>query len=212
MRRQCQEILPGVLLGPLQASKSLETLKSLGVTHMCVVHGNIVLDIIRTHSVCSECVYATRRRHSLFVQDILNTLCTSFSMWRTMRNKISSGSFLGTSRVRSTAVAIRIDSSHRANEFLDSALSRGGRVLVHCNGEAICSSCQMPWSLIFSDRWYQSISCIRCHVCYATSSDKLGGRAAHGAESTVLHFSQRWLLDPNQGRWDSPLFHCKVKR
>ena len=38
MRRQCQEILPGVLLGPLQASKSLETLLSLGVTHMYVSH------------------------------------------------------------------------------------------------------------------------------------------------------------------------------
>lgn len=34
MRRECQEILPGLLLGPFQASKSLETLKSLGVTHM----------------------------------------------------------------------------------------------------------------------------------------------------------------------------------
>lgn len=36
MRRQCQEILPGVLLGPMQASKSLETLQSFGVTHMYV--------------------------------------------------------------------------------------------------------------------------------------------------------------------------------
>ena len=34
MRRECQEILPGLLLGPFQASKSLDTLKSLGVTHM----------------------------------------------------------------------------------------------------------------------------------------------------------------------------------
>ena len=36
MRRDCQEILPGLLLGPFQASKSLETLKSLGITHMSV--------------------------------------------------------------------------------------------------------------------------------------------------------------------------------
>lgn len=34
MRRQCQEILPGVLLGPMQASKSLETLQKHGITHM----------------------------------------------------------------------------------------------------------------------------------------------------------------------------------
>ncbi|KZT11984.1 phosphatases II [Laetiporus sulphureus 93-53] len=37
MRRQCQQILPGLLLGPLQASKSLETLKSLGVTHIVCI-------------------------------------------------------------------------------------------------------------------------------------------------------------------------------
>ncbi|KAI9568391.1 phosphotyrosine protein [Boletus coccyginus] len=37
MRRECQEILPGLLLGPFQASKSLETLKSLGVTHIVCI-------------------------------------------------------------------------------------------------------------------------------------------------------------------------------
>jgi serine/threonine/tyrosine-interacting protein len=36
MRRECQEILPGLLLGPFVASKSLETLLSLGVTHMYI--------------------------------------------------------------------------------------------------------------------------------------------------------------------------------
>lgn len=37
MRRQCQEILPGLLLGPLQASKDLSTLQSLGVTHIVCI-------------------------------------------------------------------------------------------------------------------------------------------------------------------------------
>ncbi|GBE84883.1 protein-tyrosine phosphatase-like protein [Sparassis latifolia] len=37
MRRQCQEILPNLLLGPLQASKSLETLQSLGITHIVCI-------------------------------------------------------------------------------------------------------------------------------------------------------------------------------
>ena len=37
MRRECQEILPGLLLGPFVASKSLETLTSLKVSHMYVV-------------------------------------------------------------------------------------------------------------------------------------------------------------------------------
>ncbi|CAL1713354.1 unnamed protein product [Somion occarium] len=37
MRRQCQEILPGLYLGPLQVSKSLETLQSYGVTHILCI-------------------------------------------------------------------------------------------------------------------------------------------------------------------------------
>ncbi|KAI0826874.1 phosphatases II [Trametes gibbosa] len=37
MRRQCQEILPHLYLGPLQASKSLETLQSLGITHIVCI-------------------------------------------------------------------------------------------------------------------------------------------------------------------------------
>ncbi|KAF8967127.1 phosphatases II [Flammula alnicola] len=37
MRRECQEILPGLLLGPFVASKSLETLVSLGVTHIVCI-------------------------------------------------------------------------------------------------------------------------------------------------------------------------------
>ncbi|KAF9025612.1 protein-tyrosine phosphatase-like protein [Rhodocollybia butyracea] len=37
MRRECQEILPGLLLGPFVASKSLETLTSLGITHIVCI-------------------------------------------------------------------------------------------------------------------------------------------------------------------------------
>ncbi|KAI0766397.1 phosphatases II [Trametes elegans] len=37
MRRKCQEILPGLFLGPLQASKSLEALQSLGITHIVCI-------------------------------------------------------------------------------------------------------------------------------------------------------------------------------
>ena len=36
MRRECQEILPGLILGPLQVAKSLDVLRALGVTHVCV--------------------------------------------------------------------------------------------------------------------------------------------------------------------------------
>lgn len=34
MRREAQEILPGLYLGPFMASKSMETLKKLNITHM----------------------------------------------------------------------------------------------------------------------------------------------------------------------------------
>ncbi|THH31176.1 hypothetical protein EUX98_g3009 [Antrodiella citrinella] len=37
MRRRCQEILPHLFLGPLQASKSLETLQALGITHILCI-------------------------------------------------------------------------------------------------------------------------------------------------------------------------------
>ena len=36
MRRSCQEIPPGLYLGSFVVSKELETLKSLGITHVCV--------------------------------------------------------------------------------------------------------------------------------------------------------------------------------
>ncbi|KAJ8518104.1 hypothetical protein ONZ45_g4785 [Pleurotus djamor] len=37
MRRECQEILPGLFLGPFAASRSLETLQSLQVTHIVCI-------------------------------------------------------------------------------------------------------------------------------------------------------------------------------
>jgi len=37
MRRECQQILPGLLLGPFVASKSLETLQSLNISHIVCI-------------------------------------------------------------------------------------------------------------------------------------------------------------------------------
>ncbi len=34
MRRESQEIVPGLVLGPMQTSKDLSQLESLGITHM----------------------------------------------------------------------------------------------------------------------------------------------------------------------------------
>jgi serine/threonine/tyrosine-interacting protein len=54
MRRECQEILPGLFLGPFVASKSLETLSSLKVSHMYVVGSHFNVDLTRKpfSSVC----------------------------------------------------------------------------------------------------------------------------------------------------------------
>jgi len=37
MRRECQEILPGLILGPLQAAKSLDILQRLAITHVVCI-------------------------------------------------------------------------------------------------------------------------------------------------------------------------------
>ncbi|KAF9013338.1 protein-tyrosine phosphatase-like protein [Cyathus striatus] len=37
MRRECQEILPGLYLGPFVASKNMETLRSLQITHIVCI-------------------------------------------------------------------------------------------------------------------------------------------------------------------------------
>lgn len=36
MRRDCQEIIPGLLLGPYLVSRDLDKLRKLGITHMYV--------------------------------------------------------------------------------------------------------------------------------------------------------------------------------
>jgi hypothetical protein len=53
MRRQCQEIIPRILLGPFIVSKSLQTLQELGITHMFVlVKCSSALYSRSSHSVC----------------------------------------------------------------------------------------------------------------------------------------------------------------
>ncbi|CAE6419749.1 unnamed protein product [Rhizoctonia solani] len=37
MRRDCQEIFPGLLLGPFQASKDLDRMRALGITHVACI-------------------------------------------------------------------------------------------------------------------------------------------------------------------------------
>lgn len=61
MRRDCQEIIPGLLLGPYLVSKEIEKLRKLGISHMyafiqrfCTKRKDAVLkQLIRIASACA---------------------------------------------------------------------------------------------------------------------------------------------------------------
>ncbi|KDR82613.1 hypothetical protein GALMADRAFT_238018 [Galerina marginata CBS 339.88] len=96
MRRECQEILPGLLLGPFVASKSLDTLLSLGVTHIVCIR-----DAKEAFSVRPR--FPERFKYmTLDVED------------------------------NEEQNLIRLFPA--AKNFIDQAITQGGRVLVHCNG------------------------------------------------------------------------------
>ncbi|KAI6121020.1 phosphotyrosine protein [Pisolithus croceorrhizus] len=100
MRRECQEILPGLLLGPFQASKSLSALKNLGVTHIVCI----------------------RDQKEAFSDNEEQNVIRLFP---------------------------------EADQFIQQAMSQGGKVLVHCNGGISLSPafvvmfvmrhCQLSW-------------------------------------------------------------------
>jgi hypothetical protein len=46
MRHQCQEILPGLLLGPFQVSKNQVTLTELGISHMYASCSEFLLTVL----------------------------------------------------------------------------------------------------------------------------------------------------------------------
>jgi len=96
MRRECQEILPGLLLGPFVASKSLGTLLSLGVTHIVCIRD-------------AKEAFSVRPRFP-----------ESFKYM--------------TLDVEDNEEQNLIRLFPAAKNFIDQAITQGGRVLVHCNG------------------------------------------------------------------------------
>ncbi|RXW23403.1 hypothetical protein EST38_g2465 [Candolleomyces aberdarensis] len=96
MRRECQEILPGLFLGPFVASKSLPMLQSLAITHIVCIR-----DAKEAFSVKprfpEHFTYMTLDVEDNEEQNLIRL-------------------FPG------------------AREFINRAISGGGRVLVHCNG------------------------------------------------------------------------------
>jgi len=96
MRRECQEILPGLLLGPFIASKSMETLVSLGITHIICVRD------------AKEAFSVRPRFPDRFQYLVLD--------------------------VEDNEEQNLIRLFPGAKQFIERAISQGGRVLVHCNG------------------------------------------------------------------------------
>jgi len=93
MRRECQEILPGLLLGPFVASKSLETLSSLKVSHMYVISFSAnreTLNLTRKNFFlfCPASVSVMRKKHSLSDRAFLNISSIWCWMLKIMKNKI----------------------------------------------------------------------------------------------------------------------------
>ncbi|KAI6114137.1 phosphotyrosine protein [Pisolithus sp. B1] len=117
MRRECQEILPGLLLGPFQASKSLSALKNLGVTHIVCIRDQ------------KEAFSVKPRFPDQFHYLVLD--------------------------VEDNEEQNVIRLFPEADQFIQQAMSQGGKVLVHCNGGISLSPafvvmfvmrhCQLSW-------------------------------------------------------------------
>ncbi|GAA5916420.1 hypothetical protein JCM6882_001556 [Rhodosporidiobolus microsporus] len=101
MRREAQEILPGLYVGPFQPSWKLDVLQSLGITHIL-------------------CIAESREQH-LFKARFPETFVYHIQEIRDADDQN----------------LIRIFPA--ARDFIDSALTAGGRVLVHC-GDGISRS------------------------------------------------------------------------
>jgi serine/threonine/tyrosine-interacting protein len=96
MRHQCQEILPGLLLGPFQVSKNQLTLNELGISHIVCIRDE------------KEAFSVRPRFPDAFEYLVLD--------------------------VQDSEEQNLIRLFPKAQQFINAALSRSGRVLVHCNG------------------------------------------------------------------------------
>jgi len=96
MRRECQEIVPGMLLGPFVVSKQLDKLKELGITHIVCIRDKKESWTVYPRFP-DQFQYLTLDVEDTEDQNLIRL-------------------FPGTL------------------DFINTAISHGGRVLVHCNG------------------------------------------------------------------------------
>ncbi|GAA5830927.1 hypothetical protein JCM11251_005081 [Rhodosporidiobolus azoricus] len=101
MRREAQEILPGLYVGPFQPSWKLDTLRGMGITHIL-------------------CIAESREQH-LF------------------KARFPENFVYHIQEIRDADDQNLIRIFPAARDFIDSALTAGGRVLVHC-GDGISRS------------------------------------------------------------------------
>jgi hypothetical protein len=92
MRHQCQEILPGLLLGPFQVSKNLTSLKELGISHMYAscpseTFAHLLSFVPFGYPATPESAFAMSRKRSQFAPVFPDPLSISFSMCKIPRSK-----------------------------------------------------------------------------------------------------------------------------
>ncbi|TPX64435.1 hypothetical protein SpCBS45565_g05844 [Spizellomyces sp. 'palustris'] len=115
MRREMQEILPGLWLGPYQCSKNKDLLKSKGITHVLCIRDSNERHVVKT-TFPDDFVY-----HVIEVSESpMQNLIPYFP---------------------------------DAKQFIDYALERGGRVLVHCNSGISRSPSFVVAYVMMSQRW-----------------------------------------------------------
>ncbi len=136
MRHQCQEILPGLLLGPFQVSKNQVTLGELGISHM--------------YASCSEFLHTVLSFDSLVPRVCIRDVKEAFSVrprfpdafeYLVLDVQDSEEQNLIRLFPKFVLQIMNCPNSRptrlRAQQFINTALSRGGRVLVHCNGNLL---------------------------------------------------------------------------
>ncbi|KWU41460.1 phosphatases II [Rhodotorula sp. JG-1b] len=124
MRREAQEILPGLYVGPFQPSMKREVLKNLGVTHiLCIAE-------TREAQVGTE---QTRNSHRPTADPILDLYS------HILKPKFPGEFEYLIQDIRDADDQNLIRIFPQACQFIDGALQNGGRVLVHC-GDGISRS------------------------------------------------------------------------